>query len=226
MDKNTVDKIRKLLALSKSSNPHEAEMALKKATELMQEHQITHAHLVPDPEVTHTDLMDLTAQHYVWARKLAQAVAKVFDCKVLWYPGDRTVQFIGEPGNLEATQAMFWHLFKAWKTMCNSDYKRDKPIDRKNYRKSHGLGFAEVLYDKATALTESRKSHIKNVTGKDLVVVHNQKVDSYMEATFKTRPCKTRSLTISSSGYSQGKEAGKKINLNQPVENTQRKKLT
>lgn len=226
MDKNIVDKIRKLLALSKSSNMHEAEMALKKATELMQEYQLSHQDLIPDPEVNHTDLLELTKQHYIWARTLASACAKLFDCQVLRQTEDRTFRFIGEPGNLEATQAMFWHLFKAWKTMCNADYKRDMPPDRKIYRKSHGLGFAGEIYDKVIALTESRKSHIKNVTGKDLVVVHNQKVTSYMETTFKTRPSKTRSLTISSSGYSQGKERGKQINLNSPVENTQRKKLT
>lgn len=211
------DKINKLLAMSKSSNPHEAEVALRMATKLMQENQLTHQDLIPDPEVTHTDLLEMTSQHYIWARRLAQACAILFDCQVIWHPDDKTVQFVGEPGNLDATQAMFWHLFKAWKTMCNADYKRLKPANRKLFRKSHGLGFASVMIRKAYELTEDRKTNIKNATGKDLVVVHNQKVSDYMKDHFKLRPSKTKSLTVSSSGYSEGHEAGEKMSLSQPI---------
>lgn len=43
MDKRVLDKIKKLMALAGSNNPHEAAIALRKAQLLMQEHQLSEA---------------------------------------------------------------------------------------------------------------------------------------------------------------------------------------
>lgn len=212
------DKINKLLALSKSSNQHEAELAMKKAMELMQQHQLTHLDLIPDLEVTHTDYVKIVTQHYLWARTLASAAAMMFDCKVIGSPENKTFRFVGEAENLSSSQMMFWHLFKAWKTICNHDYKRDKPLDRKTYRKSHGLGYASALYSKACQLTEERKETInKASSGKELVVVHLKKVEEYMQTVLGSRPSKSRALTVNRHGYAQGQLAGKKMNLAAPI---------
>ncbi|QHC35392.1 DUF2786 domain-containing protein [Komagataeibacter xylinus] len=44
--KSVMDRLKKLMALSKSGNPHEAAAALERAQQLMQEHQITEDDLV------------------------------------------------------------------------------------------------------------------------------------------------------------------------------------
>jgi hypothetical protein len=52
------DKIKKLMALSESTNPHEASSALSKAITLMQKHQLSQT------EIGQTDLLTITQDHY------------------------------------------------------------------------------------------------------------------------------------------------------------------
>lgn len=221
-----VDKIRKLLALSKSSNPHEAAVALQKATALMEEHQIKNIELAKEAGVTHSEVESVTGQHYIWAKTLAFACAKLFDCTTINYIGMKGFRFIGEEQNILCANQLFWHLFKAWKGMCNTDYKRDQPSDRKLYRKSHGLGFASVIFDRVEELTEKRHENIVKSTGTDLVVVSDAKLNNYMEENFKLKKASSRSLTTSSSGLSQGMAAGKRVNLSQPVGTRSNARLT
>lgn len=214
------DKINKLLALGKSSNIHEAEAAMRMAQKLMEEHQLSHLDLIPDLEVTHTDYLEIINQHYLWARVLARACAMMFDCSTVQNSEKKTFYFVGEKENLSHSQMMFWHLFKAWKSICNLDYKTDKPRDRKIYRKSHGLGYAKAIYSKACQLTEERKETINKASnGKELIVIHQQKVKDYMANNLSTRTSRSRSLIIRPDGYGKGQTAGKKINLNAPIEN-------
>lgn len=214
-----IDKIKKLLALSQSSNMHEASIALQKAQELMQEHQISNIHLIPEETMTHSPLeQNIVGQHYIWAKTLAYACAKMFDCTTLNYQREETFRFIGEEHNIYCAQTLFWHLFKTWKTLCNLDYKRDKPADRKLYRKSHGLGYAAEVWRRVKALTEKRHENIVKSTGTDLVVVTDSKLSDYVDNNFQTREVKSRALTTSSSGLMQGTLAGKKVNLTNPIE--------
>lgn len=213
-----VDKIRKLLALSKSDNPHEAAVALQKATQLMEEYQIKNIDLIPEQDVTHSDIESVTGQHYIWAKTLAFSCAKLFDCTTINYTDKKGFRFIGEEQNIVCANQLFWHLFRAWKGMCSTDYKKDQPLDRKLYRKSHGLGFASTIYKRVQELTEKRHENIVKSTGTDLVVVSDAKLNQYMEDNFKLRKAPSRSLTTSGSGYSQGMAAGKKVNLVAPID--------
>lgn len=225
-DEKIIDKIRKLLAMSKSSNPHEAAVALQKANKLMEEYQIKNIDLIPEQDVTHSDFEEITGQHFLWAKTLAFACAKLFDCTTINYSDLKSFRFIGNEQNIICANQLFWHLFKAWKGMCNTDYKNDKPSDRKLYRKSHGMGYAEVIYSRVKELTENRHENIVKSTGKDLVVVTDAKLNDYMEANFKTYTPKSKAITTSNSGYSQGMTAGKKVNLVAPIDRNKAKALT
>ncbi len=52
------DKIKKLIALSESANPHEASSALSKAITLMQKYQLSQT------DINKTDLLTVTQDHY------------------------------------------------------------------------------------------------------------------------------------------------------------------
>lgn len=224
-EEKIVDKIRKLLALSKSDNPNEAAIALQKATALMEEYQIKNIDLIPEQDVTHSDLEAVTGQHFVWASRLAYSCAKLFDCTTINYTSQKSFRFVGEEQNILCANQLFWHLFRAWKGMCNTDYKNDKPSDRKLYRKSHGLGYASMIWQRVQELTEKRHENIVKSTGTDLVVVSDAKLNQYMEENFNLRKASSRSLTTSSSGYSQGMAAGKKVNLVAPVDQKNKKAI-
>jgi hypothetical protein len=83
-----VDKVKKLLALSKSSNPNEAAAAAARAAELMFEHKIEAADLEitggakrPVEAVTEATLSNGDWREF-WKGQLAEAVARSMSCRV------------------------------------------------------------------------------------------------------------------------------------------------
>ncbi len=76
-----IGKIKKCLALAKSSNPHEAAAALRQAQKLMAEHQVTEVDVTLADVSEHksrTRMQTATA----WEASLAGLVADAFGCRV------------------------------------------------------------------------------------------------------------------------------------------------
>lgn len=78
------EKIKKLLALSKSPNEHEAQSALAKAQQLMAEHKISMAE-VEDKErrKAHEHLTGVTysARRDPWVLRLSKVISKNYCCE-------------------------------------------------------------------------------------------------------------------------------------------------
>src|SRR5215471_21045969 len=96
---NVIDKIKKLLALSESSNPHEAANAAARAAELMFEHKIQSADLEiagggkrPAEAVIETTLHGGKWREF-WKGQLADSLARSMGCRVYWHGGH--LQIIG-----------------------------------------------------------------------------------------------------------------------------------
>ena len=80
-----LDKIKKCLALSKSSEPHEAAAALRQAQKLMSAHGVSETS-VKLSEVCEQDVKSKFSVSQVkpYEFKLINIIAKAFGCKVLW----------------------------------------------------------------------------------------------------------------------------------------------
>lgn len=84
-----LEKIQKLLAMSTSSNPHEAAIFLEKATALMEEHNLT------DKDVKRAQLgfvliksTQSVSKVKDWESDLVRMVCAAFGCKHTWIAGD------------------------------------------------------------------------------------------------------------------------------------------
>lgn len=104
-----LSRIRKLLELSKSANPHEAALAAERAAALMSEHQIEEATLrvaEPDRAAEQIETRHTMTDHANrknpegWHRILAQGVGPAFGCRH-YYSGPRIILF----GRVSACQA-------------------------------------------------------------------------------------------------------------------------
>lgn len=75
-----ISKIRKLMALSKSPNQHEAELAAQRCQDLLAEHNMSMAEIESIPNYTRTDKREKTAHKaaamYQYQRDLMKAIAK------------------------------------------------------------------------------------------------------------------------------------------------------
>lgn len=82
-----LDKIKKCLALSASSNEHEAEAALRQARKLMEAHGITDLDIQAAEVEEHRAKSGAKAHPANWETMLASTIADAFACRVIFSGG-------------------------------------------------------------------------------------------------------------------------------------------
>jgi hypothetical protein len=123
-----VERIRKLLALSTSTNPNEAARAAEKAVELAQRHNLDLAQidgLAPDPYVERSCNVGGASQ---WRWLLMSAVARANFCRAL-RRRERgrllaSMFVIGEPHNVAVCEFLFGYLAREIERLASKGWRR------------------------------------------------------------------------------------------------------
>lgn len=131
MSKDIRERIRRLLALSESSNVHEAAAAAAKAQELMSKHQIDSAELAEqagevDEPLCDEDLQVFGARLVTWRATLAGAVAEANGCdsyNQVWRgEGGRQVRaltrIVGPASSVQAVRYLVAYLEREIGRLC------------------------------------------------------------------------------------------------------------
>lgn len=230
-----IDKIKKLLALSKSENQHEAELAAKRASDLMQKYQIDAAVVeassiksgkerVADVHFTVPDLR----MKYQWVVFLGQAAAALFDGEILVnrrLHGTGFV-FVGFKSEIPLMEQMFLHLYGSWKGFVETDLKAAKcehenfsdapwtPAMTMKFKHGHGQGYADALLCRCIAIAKERNDKIEqaNVSCTALVLVRKDALVEWKKEK-KIRSVRLKQTSGSSSGRSYGEAAGSRVAL-------------
>lgn len=144
--KKALDKIKKCLNLSASSNPEEAEAALRQANALMARYKLDFADVElsdVDERKTKASAKDAPVKHEAW---LASACAEAFDCRVLFSHagflenvGQWT--FIGVGSTAELASYCFEVLFRQLK----KDRKAYQDTKLKRYGRKNKIALADVF---------------------------------------------------------------------------------
>lgn len=82
-----LDKIKKCLALSASSNEHEAEAALRQARKLMEAHGVTDLDIQAADAAERREKAGVKGQPSSWETLLAMKVGEAFGCRVIFSNG-------------------------------------------------------------------------------------------------------------------------------------------
>lgn len=229
MDAQIVERIRKLLALSTSDNQHEAELAMKKANDLMAEHQISMTQVevdnaTKDGVVEDRHEVEGLRMKYIWVVRLGMAAARLYDCEA--YNTNRlhgtVVGFIGQKADIEMAKVTFDYLFRSWGHFVETDLKEAKkwadhqwkPAHTMKFKQGHGQGYAAALLRRANELAAERHKKVSDSseTGKALVVLKNQLVNTYMKKK-KFRTSRSNESSGSGAGYSAGAHRGRTVAL-------------
>lgn len=151
-----LDRIAKLMALSESSNPHEAALALQRAHELMQKHHV---------EQRDIDLKDVknadsfSKGKMPWERTLGAACGKAFGTVATTLPGRPGLRFTGRPVDVLVSIATFESLRLAALRMASGSGRSGDP--------SYLLGYAVGIWDGVKDLDEPEfKAHMNLTTVK------------------------------------------------------------
>lgn len=151
-EQNYREKIKKLLALSESSNEHEAKSALLKAKKLMAEYKVSEADLedIQNKAVVRvTTQFDCSKRREPWMVSLSAIIGQNFCCQAFRnkYPGrqTQTIGFIGLEGDIETCVSIFEYAVSCIRS--NIQHIRKEMQDcsweyRKRVCDGYGFGFA------------------------------------------------------------------------------------
>ena len=205
-----LDRIRKLLALAGSANQHEAEIAMRRAHELMLRHNIEHA-AQRTYEVRH--LGDPQKRGNRVEADIASLLAAYFFVKVIRIPvylpreGKRggVYEIAGTHANVEMASHVYAFLTATAARLWDEHRRDHRGRDRLSYQCGVVRGFAEKLQAERTELV-----------GTGLVWRGDGQLDAFYRARNPRIATRSRSVRLDGA-HAAGREAGRTVVLHKPV---------
>lgn len=223
-----IDRIRKLLALSKSSNEHEAAAAAARAAELMAQHQLSEAALCEvelEPVDAHS--IDESGKCVSWKGTLANGCARAFCCRMFWNRAEhwdtkrhrwkQTVRtmVVGRENDVAGVRYMYQYLVKEVARLADEAWKeKTRYVSLRSWKNSFRLGCSARIQKR---LIDQRKATLGQAAEDESNSQALMRLDE-MEAAVNAF-CDQLNLQAGSaprcreSGYSDGVRAGDSVSL-------------
>lgn len=213
-----IEKVRKLLALSNSSNEHEAALAAAHAQRLLAEHNLSMSELEAREEGAAEVELQVAKAVPKWVSSLFATVANAFDC----FPIVTTtatlsrLRFIGVGEDPEVASCTMQYLMGELKRLASAYLRnvvpKDRPIDasvRTRIRNSYLLG---GVYGVRQAMSAQKAA--TPTTSTALVPVKEALIRQYQNEKIGTvRRQRMRSSTVLSDAFQRGKEEGATLQM-------------
>jgi hypothetical protein len=235
-----IDRVRKLLELTKSSNEHEAANAAARAAELMIEHEISEAQIsaaneseAPALKPVKDECVASDGKIVEWKRRLVGGLCAAFGCNHYFYHGSRwgsraRYHAVGTEDAINAVRTMHAILVAEVNRLASDAYAEEveecrdsgvQPPGARAWKSAFRVGCANMV---ARRLAEQRATSIKaarNDASKSqaIMVVDRQKEALAVKWQELSRGFsggyQTSAGGSSRSGYSAGSAAGRNVNL-------------
>lgn len=220
-----LDRLRKLLALAKSDNPHEAALAAELAQKLMVAHHLDEfmleaAERPPEEPISDQGAIDPervgeSRRIPAWEVNLAGAVARSVDCRVYYVPGAR-ISVVGRQSDAQVVRYLFLYLSRVINRLADEFWEREGDRDQGARRWKHAfrLGCVEAIRRR---LSQGYVSAIQEATKGDeskaiQLVRRGEAVEEWMHRTMRLGSGRTTTYS-SRSGHEVGERAGASIDL-------------
>lgn len=207
-----IDKIKKCLALSKSSNEHEAAAALSQAQKLMAMHNLTEETVeVGAIEADTVTSMTTVSKVKMWENILATGICKALAIELLWNAGigrnfGRFI-FIGPKSDVEVAKFL-------WTTLSRKTYQaRAQYLKGVSYRAdkselgdSFAAGYAITVVSKVEAF-------VRPVAHQALILAKKEQLSTGGQA-------KEQKKDLNGAALAAGKQAGQDVQLRHGMHGT------
>lgn len=216
-----VRKIQRCLALSQSSNPNEAEMAMRQAQAMMRTYRLTEADIHAET-VSHTRRSTGLARMSDWQRSLANTAATAFGCMVLQshVPGSQYhFVFVGVMPAAElaayAYDALLEQIKAARKTFTTQHRATRAQADA--FCRGWVIAVHRQVKDFAKANTAQESNALLVITQRDEAAIKAY-IDNKMG---KVGQVKERKQALDPTALHMGYATGKEAKIHQGIHNTQ-----
>lgn len=192
-----IEKIKSLLALASSPNEHEAELAMRRAQELMAKYCIEECELQYNKQefviesATYTPKIRMGTGLLQHLPIIATTIAPIFGCQATFTKLTHTIKLWGFRTNLAVCE----YAIDALLNQGYADYKRE-------YAKQRSLMFDHNFWS-GFAIGIDRK--FKKASEESKAIVVYDKVEEYMQKNFKQAVMRTSAAALA--GIESGKSA-------------------
>ncbi len=215
-----IERVRKLLALSNSSNEHEAALAAAHAQRLLAEHNLAMSELEAKEEGAGEAELQVAKSVPKWVSSLFATVAQAFDCfaVVSATPTMSRLRFIGVAEDPEVASCTMQYLMAELKRLATSYLRQEsskrqeiEPSERNRIRNSYLLG---GVYGVRQAMSAQKAE--TPTTSMALVPVKEALIRQYQkEKIGAVRTQRRRSSTVMSDAFNRGKRDGAALQMKQ-----------
>ena len=222
MDENVILKIKKLLALSNSSNENESKNAMLKAQRLMLEHKLTMRDIESHEEINiSSEKTNIRFRVAKWKAELARVIASNFGTKLYYTDcraGSKTINFFGKEEDVTLCGIMMEYAVKCIKNDSKkliNKLKKDKRWKHFDRAKTdYALGFIQGLKERfEEQLSQNEEWGL--VLQIDPIVV-----EKYEEMSKDWKKVSVTEKFNNNAGiYNRGREEGKKFDISDKIEN-------
>jgi len=226
MDQDRLRTIVAALLNDAGRTPQEAELARKKAAELMLDAGVTEAELLAEDADMLLEALDIGRRDWLVAKYISMRVARLSGCRT-WYEDLRTskgrrsdrkkVNFAGYRPDVENAEWLLEHILKAGKDAVRASGLKENR-EKEDMLSVFGATVARRLDEVADAMEVAREETGVRA-GRDLVLVRDAKVDDFVEEQgVSLRDANTRGRDrVRANAAAAGREAGENVSLGRPV---------
>lgn len=222
-DLRVMRKIQALLALSKSSNEHEALLAMQRVQDLYEKYQIENLIDIQKESFGRVIIDHKKLRLPSYHRALASLLTSYFSVKVIFstlYDKERLKSFkvleiLGKAKDVKLAEYVYWFLYNTLKILWDSYQKREG---------IHGLSAKHSFYsgildgfEKKLERTQKRKSKFsRSAEEKDLMLRKEKEVEEYMHYKFpRLRTVRSYTERRNAKIFQDGREQGKELTIHE-----------
>jgi len=214
--KEIIEQVQKLLALSKSSNEHEAALALARAEALLEKYRLDMTQIEmmgggKEDIIEDQDPLFDSENLAPWETRLAHGIAYIYGCTTIRL-NNKLIRIIGRSSDIMFVRYLVTYITLELFRFSAALYKK-----RKDYKNAYFLGAVDVIIQR---LKEAQAATQENYTNKFAVVTVNNRYNEASAALDKFYPNATASThksakPLNREAYWLGQETGHKIKLSE-----------
>ena len=220
MDDRVVERIRKLLALAQSSNPHEAALAAERATEIAQRHNLDLARIGPVEEERFVQRELDVGGASAWRWLLMSAIARANFCRALRRRIAGRFQsemfLVGERHNLAVCEFLFAFLAREVDRLADRGWRRARAVygewvEARAWKNDFRRGAVATI---STRLAErSERFAAESPAARALVLDKEAALEAAVERLHPSAPTRSVRLRAAGHAFAQGQHEAGRIEL-------------
>lgn len=230
-----IEKIKKLFALGKSANEHEAALAMERARSMMLKYNIEQSDLAKNEieDIIEIDFA-LNSKFNTPATTLAYWIGKGFNIKPIiiktstgYHKSEKKIRFIGTISDIAAGTYVYGYILNLINIKSKEYFEQIRwskskwtPSGSKKAQTDYSYGFVNTIAKQLEAMEKEREivNPYEVEVEKALVVVKNANIDKYIKDTLGKVKSSNTKVNYNREHYSAGAAEGSKHGIHKGVD--------